>query len=198
MKQELTKMGEVFAFQANFSRLRFTSLRQRRRAPGSPEFRTNDPISRAPPTKSVSNFSGTLAFREPEIREPEIWETAMRPPFVPLALAAAGLLAATTAVAADHEAGVPLTPAEAVGSWAVASKGQDLCTLTLGAAHTVKAPATCGDALSAQPTAWQPTRDGMQLMGANGQPVLAFHRWSNSLFVSHRSSGVDIQLRRRG
>jgi hypothetical protein len=26
--------------------------------------------------------------------------------------------------------------------------------------------------------------------------VIAFNRWSNSLFVSHRSSGVDIQLKR--
>jgi hypothetical protein len=97
----------------------------------------------------------------------------------------------------DHEAGVPLTPAEAAGTWTVSSGGRDLCRLTLGAAHTVQAPATCGDALPGAPTAWSPTRDGMQLT-ANGQPVIAFHRWSNSLFVSHRSSGVDIQLRRGG
>jgi len=29
-----------------------------------------------------------------------------------------------------------------------------------------------------------------------GQPVIAFNRWSNSLFVSHRASGVDVQLKR--
>jgi hypothetical protein len=28
--------------------------------------------------------------------------------------------------------------------------------------------------------------------------VIAFNRWSNSLFVSHRASGADIQLRRGG
>ena len=59
-------------------------------------------------------------------------------------------------------------------------------------------PATCGDVLATSPTGWQPTRDGMQLVSADGQPVIAFHRWSNSLFVSHRSSGVDVQLRRGG
>jgi hypothetical protein len=28
--------------------------------------------------------------------------------------------------------------------------------------------------------------------------VLSFGRWSNSLFVSHQASGVDIQLQRGG
>ena len=114
-------------------------------------------------------------------------------------LAVAGLLAAASSAAADdNEAGVPLTPAEAAGVWTVSSNGQDLCTLTLGAEHTVKAGRSCADALPGNPTAWQPTKDGMELVGANGQGGVAFHRWSNSLFVSHRSSGVDIQLRRGG
>jgi hypothetical protein len=112
-------------------------------------------------------------------------------------LAAAGLLAGLPAAAAeDHEAGVPLTPAEAAGAWSVSSNGQDLCILTLDANHGVKAPHSCDDALPGRPTSWQPTKDGVQLIGS-GQPV-EFHRWSNSLFVSHRSSGVDIQLRRGG
>jgi len=132
---------------------------------------------------------------------------AVRPGAVSLAaasLGAAGLLASAPVAAAqeasppDHEAGVPLAPAEAAGVWTVSSAGRDLCSLTLGAAHTVKAPATCGDALTGSPTGWAPTSDGMQLTGAGGRPMLAFHRWSNSLFVSHRSSGVDIQLRRGG
>ena len=119
------------------------------------------------------------------------------------ALAAAGLLTAGAASAQetsppDHEAGVPLTPAEAAGVWTVASAGRDLCTLSLTAAHTVKAPAACGDALAGRPTAWAATSDGMALTGPDGQPMIAFHRWSNSLFVSHRASGVDIQLRRGG
>ena len=36
----------------------------------------------------------------------------------------------------------------------------------------------------------------MRLVSADGAPLLSFNRWSNSLFVSHRSSGVDVQLRR--
>jgi hypothetical protein len=123
----------------------------------------------------------------------------MRSALIAVGLAAAALfVGARFAVAEDNEAGVPLTPAEAAGAWTVASQGQDLCVLTLGAEHTVKAPRSCSDALPGNPTTWQPTKDGMQLIGAGGQPVLAFHRWSNSLFVSHRSSGVDIQLRRGG
>jgi hypothetical protein len=123
----------------------------------------------------------------------------MRSALIAVGLAGAALfVGARFAVAEDNEAGVPLTPAEAAGAWTVASQGQDLCVLTLGPEHTVKAPRTCSDALPGNPTTWQPTKDGMQLIGASGQPVLAFHRWSNSLFVSHRSSGVDIQLRRGG
>jgi hypothetical protein len=36
----------------------------------------------------------------------------------------------------------------------------------------------------------------MSLVDSDGQTVLGFSRWSNSLFVSHRSSGVDVQLKR--
>jgi len=128
----------------------------------------------------------------------------MRASMIAAGLAAAGLLAGATFAAGqeagppDHEAGVPLTPAEAAGVWTVSSAGRDLCVLTLGAAHTVKAPASCGDALPSAPTGWQATSDGMQMVGPGGQTVIAFHRWSNSLFVSHRSSGLDIQLRRGG
>jgi hypothetical protein len=126
----------------------------------------------------------------------------MKASMIPAALAA-GLLASTATLAQeagppDHEAGVPLTPAEAAGVWTVASGGHDLCTLSLTAGHGVKAPASCGDALTGSPSAWAATSDGMALNGPNGQLMLAFHRWSNSLFVSHRASGVDIQLRRGG
>lgn len=124
----------------------------------------------------------------------------MRASIIAIALSAAALLAGAAAAqdgTGDNEAGVPLTPAEAAGVWTVASQGKDLCVLTMGASHTVKAPATCNEALTGNPTGWQATKDGMQLVNG-GQPVIAFHRWSNSLFVSHRSSGVDIQLRRGG
>lgn len=113
-----------------------------------------------------------------------------------IAILGAAALVGGGAAAEDNEAGVPLTPSEAAGVWTVASNGQDLCVLTLGSDHAVKAPRSCNDALPNQPTSWEPTKDGMQLIGAGGGPAIAFHRWSNSLFVSHRSSGVDLQLRR--
>lgn len=111
-------------------------------------------------------------------------------------LATLGLAIAGVVTAADHEAGVPLTPAEAAGPWTVSSDGHDLCRLMLGADHGVKGASDCRDAIPGAPARWAPTADGMQLMAAGGQPLIAFHRWSNSLFVSHRSSGADIQLRR--
>ena len=136
----------------------------------------------------------------------------MKPLLIAIVLASAGAAAQAQAPARetpakeapaptpaqDNEAGVPLSPAEAAGSWSVAAGGRDVCMLTLSAAHGVKAPPTCRSALTGSPTGWYPTADGMRLTDANGQTVLAFHRWSNSLFVSHRSSGVDVQLRRGG
>lgn len=107
------------------------------------------------------------------------------------------------AVAADHEAGVPLVPAEAAGTWSLSSGGADICKVTLGGAkagnagYSASAPATCGEALPAGVTGWSPTGDGMALTGADGKVLIAFNRWSNSLFVSHRSSGADLQLRRQ-
>jgi hypothetical protein len=100
------------------------------------------------------------------------------------------------AAAEDHEAGVPLTPAEAAGAWTIETGGRDVCTLTMGADHSVKAGGSCAAAMPAQPARWEPTADGMRFVGADGTSLIAFARWSNSLFVSHRSSGVDIQLRR--
>ena len=107
------------------------------------------------------------------------------------------------ALAADHEAGVPLAPAEAAGEWTLESGGHSICRLTLGAAKSAagfaaRVPAACGDDLKGAPAAWVPTPDGMKFVDAGGQTLIAFNRWSNSLFVSHRSSGVDIQLRRGG
>ncbi len=113
-------------------------------------------------------------------------------------------LAAPT-FAADNEAGVPLQPGDAAGPWTVESAGKDLCVITLsqgkagsGGAYALRAPASCGDALPAGLSGWTPTAHGMALVGADGQPAITFGRWSNSLLVSHASSGVDIQLRRGG
>ena len=127
----------------------------------------------------------------------------MRIPVTFFGGAAALCLMAGAALAADTEAGVPLQPSEAAGQWTLESKGQDLCTLTLGTkrlARTRTTPwrgaAACNAVLPQPVSAWTPTHDGMAFVGAGGVTSIAFNRWSNSLFVSHTSSGVDIQLKR--
>jgi len=120
------------------------------------------------------------------------------------AIASAGLLAAAApSLAQDHETGTPLQPQEAAGGWTLESAGRSICRVTLGQekagpGYAAKADAACGSALPGQPAAWQPTADGMRLVDAGGQPLISFGRWSNSLFVSRQSSGVDLQLRRGG
>jgi len=114
---------------------------------------------------------------------------------LPLALAFFTL--ARAAMAADNEAGVPLSPAEAAGGWTVETGGHAVCMITLTASHGATVGNGCGDVLPSGITGWSATADGMALTGAGG-PVLQFNRWSNSLFVSHRASGVDLQLMRGG
>ena len=115
---------------------------------------------------------------------------------LPLALACLAL--APTAFAADNEAGVPLSPAEAAGGWTVETGGHAVCMITLTASHGATVGNGCGDALPAGITGWAATADGMALTDTGGQVLAPFNRWSNSLFVSHRSSGVDVQLMRGG
>ena len=105
------------------------------------------------------------------------------------------------AIGADHEAGVPLVPAEAAGPWTLVEAGQQpICIVTLtGSKSTAGFTASlgnCGAALPTEVSGWTPTGDGMAMTGADGKVLIAFNRWSYSLFVSHRSSGVDLQLRR--
>ena len=97
---------------------------------------------------------------------------------------------------ADHEAGVPLAPAEAAGGWTLSSGGQAVCMVTLTRHHGVKAGEDCASALPGRATGWAPTADGMRLVGPGGQTVAAFDRWSNSLFVSRIDGHADLQLRR--
>ena len=123
--------------------------------------------------------------------------------WIAIALAGGASIVAAAAFAGgpDNEAGVPLSPAEAAGAWTLDSDGHSICTIKLGVDKTkdvypAKAQSSCNQAFAGEPAGWRPTHDGMQLVGADGAPLLAFSRWSNSLFVSHRSSGVDLQLRR--
>ena len=100
------------------------------------------------------------------------------------------------AAAADHEAGAPLSQAEAGGAWMLESGGRDLCTVTLGSNYAASADRPCATAFDGAPTAWRPTADGMELVSGDGKALMSFGRWSNSLFVAHRADGVDVQLRR--
>ena len=113
-----------------------------------------------------------------------------------LPLAAALFALARAALAADNEAGVPLSPAEAAGGWTVETGGHSVCMVTLTASHGATVGQGCGDVLPAGITNWSATSDGMALSG--GGQTVSFSRWSNSLFVSHRSTGVDVQLMRGG
>ena len=109
---------------------------------------------------------------------------------------AAALLLAPAAMAADHEAGVPLSPSEAAGAWTVETGGHAICIIQLTAAHGAKVGDNCGDSLPAGITGWSTTADGMALTGADGQQHAPFNRSSNRLVGSHRSSGDDGQLMR--
>lgn len=127
----------------------------------------------------------------------------MRPLISAAGVAAAIALSANgVAVAADEEAGVSLAPSEAAGAWTLESQGRSICVLKLGAektgagAYKLAAPANCGDALPAGVAGWSPSPDGMNLVDADGRTLIGFGRWSNSLLVSHQTSGVDVQLRR--
>jgi len=127
----------------------------------------------------------------------------MRTFVIAAGLAASALLgAAPTALAEDNQAGLPLAPSEAAGPWTLAAGGHDICVVTLSArktgsaAYAAQAPASCAAGLPGAVAGWQPTADGMRFVSAGGAPLTAFNRWSNSLFVSHRASGVDLQLRR--
>ena len=96
----------------------------------------------------------------------------------------------------DHDAGRPLSPSEAAGGWTVESGGHDICMIRLTATHIARPDARCEAALPDGVAAWAATADGMALTTADGKVLVPFSRWSNSLFVSRRSSGTDVQLKR--
>jgi hypothetical protein len=68
--------------------------------------------------------------------------------------------------------------------------------IRLTANHLAQPDRRCGGALPDGVEAWAATSDGMALTGPDGRVLVPFARWSNSLFVSHRGSGTDVQLMR--
>src|SRR5665213_559483 len=116
-------------------------------------------------------------------------------------VAALCLTCPLAAGAADNEAGIPLNPRDAAGAWTLQSQGHAICVVRLkaersGGAFGLRADPGCAAALPAGVSGWRPTADGMAMVGADGTVLIAFGRWSNSLFVSHRSIGDDLQLKR--
>lgn len=108
-----------------------------------------------------------------------------------------------SAPASDPQAGAPLEPGDAAGQWTLSSKGGAICTLGLTSKADARGvfaaavPQTCKEAYAMGPvTSWKPTGDGMALTAGDGRTVVAFNRWSNSLLVSKRASGADLQLMR--
>lgn len=97
----------------------------------------------------------------------------------------------------------PLSPGDGAGRWTLSTKGGAVCAVTLktapapGPAYAADISQGCRDAYPLTgATGWKPTADGMALVGPDAAPAVTFERWSDSLFVSHRSSGVDLQLTR--
>lgn len=113
-------------------------------------------------------------------------------------------LAQTNGANTGVMAGKPLLPAEAAGVWTLQSKGGAICAVTLtprsaavGGDFVASVGPQCLDAYAmAAVAAWRPTHDGLAFTAGDGSLVVAFNRWSDSLFVSHRANGVDLQLAR--
>jgi hypothetical protein len=104
---------------------------------------------------------------------------------------------------ARDQVGTPLAVSDASAQgWTLETQGHGVCKVTLGSAMVTKGvyrtdiPADCGQVLPAGVAGWRPVTDGAALVDGQGQVLIDFNRWSNSLLVSHQSSGVDIQLRR--
>ena len=111
-------------------------------------------------------------------------------------LAGAGLAQGREPPVPDHEAGVPLSPAEAAGGWTVENDGRNICMITLTADYGAAPSPNCAGALPAGITHWRPMAGGMALTDGSGQVLVPFNRWSNSLFASYPSSGTNVQLMR--
>lgn len=119
-------------------------------------------------------------------------------------LIAMGLAAATATPTAaqapeDYNAGAPLRPSDAAGPWTLQTEGHWVCVLGFGRSrsgpgYALRVPPDCEGVLPDGVLAWTPTDDGMSLIGPGLE--IPFDRWSDSLLVSKRGSGVDVSLSR--
>jgi hypothetical protein len=99
--------------------------------------------------------------------------------------------------------GMPLKVNDAAAqAWTLESAGHSICVVRLGAEPVSKGvyhtdiPAGCGPVLPAGVAGWRPVTDGAALVDGQGQILVDFDQWSNSLLVSRRAGGLDVQLRR--
>jgi len=119
-----------------------------------------------------------------------------------LAAAVAAALWLPVSVASAQPAGAAPKPGEVADAWLLESHGQIICRLTLSHRATragpygAEIPADCRGALPAGAAGWKPITDGITLVAADGAVLIAFERWSESLFVSTGSGAPDLQLAR--
>lgn len=123
------------------------------------------------------------------------------------ALAASALAASAPSLAQDTGTagyGTPLKPSDAAAQpWLVESHGQTTCHIKLEGEQASPgvyrvSTSDCGNALPTGVVGWKPDGNGLSLLDSQGQVVVKLDRWSNSLLVAPRSSGIDLQLQRAG
>jgi hypothetical protein len=111
---------------------------------------------------------------------------------------AAGLWLPAAATAQPPEA----KPGEIADAWQLQSHGHVVCRLTLsgrvtrGGHYGAEIPEACREALPPGAVGWKPVPDGIALVAADGAVLIAFERWSESLFVAGGPGAPDLQLAR--
>ncbi len=119
-----------------------------------------------------------------------------------LAAAVAAALWPPLSAAQAQPAGAAPKPGDVADAWLLQGRGQIICRLTLSGRATkagpygAEIPADCRNALPAGAAGWKPIADGIALVAADGSVLVAFERWSESLFVSTGAGAPDLQLAR--
>jgi hypothetical protein len=96
----------------------------------------------------------------------------------------------------------PARRGDVADAWQLQSHGHTVCRLTLSGRPTragpygADIPEACREALPAGAAGWTPIPDGLALVAAYGAVLVAFERWSESLYVSSGAGAPDLQLAR--